>query len=68
VKFVLGGRGDYEWAREFVTRHGAALRRAAVLFGPVAGVLDPASLARWILQDGLAVRLQVPLHKALGVR
>ena len=32
VKFVLSGRGDYEFAREFVARHQLAQRVRAVLF------------------------------------
>jgi 7-carboxy-7-deazaguanine synthase len=39
--------------------------RHTVLFSPVHGVLDPGVLGRWILDDGLAVRLQVQLHKYL---
>jgi 7-carboxy-7-deazaguanine synthase len=39
--------------------------RCEVLFSPVAGVLDPARLAEWILGDRLEVRLQVQLHKIL---
>jgi 7-carboxy-7-deazaguanine synthase len=31
----------------------------------VHGQLDPGELARWILDDGLGVRLQVQLHKYL---
>ena len=36
-----------------------------VLFSPVHGVLDPGALGRWLLDDGLPVRLQVQLHKYL---
>jgi 7-carboxy-7-deazaguanine synthase len=63
VKFVIGSRADYEWARAFVARHHLATRCAWVLFGPVAGSLAPADLARWIVQDGLPVRLQIQLHR-----
>src|SRR5277367_225726 len=34
VKFVLTGRPDYEFARDFTERHGLASRVAAVLFSP----------------------------------
>jgi 7-carboxy-7-deazaguanine synthase len=63
VKFVIRDRADYEYAREVVERHGLIGRVAAVLFSPVHGVLDPKSLAAWILQDGLEVRLQLQAHK-----
>jgi 7-carboxy-7-deazaguanine synthase len=34
-----------------------------LLLSPVHGVLDPAELARWILESGVEARLQVQLHK-----
>lgn len=64
VKFVIADRADYEWSRA-VVRERRLDERSAVLFSPVHGVLDPGQLARWILDDGLAVRLQVQLHKYL---
>jgi 7-carboxy-7-deazaguanine synthase len=63
VKLVLADRADYEWARERV--RDPRLRGATVLFSPVHGRLDPGELGRWILDDGLPVRLQVQLHKVL---
>jgi len=63
VKFVLRDRADYEYARDVVARHELTGRVAAVLFSPVHGVLDPQALAAWILEDHLAVRLQLQLHK-----
>ncbi len=68
LKFVLGDRADYEWARTFVREHGLTLLSHPVFFSPVFGVLDAKDLADWILQDGLAVRLQLQLHKMLGLR
>ena len=35
----------------------------AVLFSPVFGRLEPSELARWILESGLTVRLQLQAHK-----
>lgn len=64
VKFVIDGRADYEWARDLVRERRIA-DRCTVLFSPVHGVLDPGALGRWILADGLPVRLQVQLHKYL---
>jgi len=62
VKFVIVDRADYEWSRGVVAERGLA-ERATVLFSPSHGVLPPAQLARWILDDGLTVRLQLQLHK-----
>src|SRR5512142_828407 len=57
VKFVVQDRGDYEFAKEAIARHHLAERCAAVLLSPVHGVLDPKTLAEWILADRLAVRM-----------
>jgi 7-carboxy-7-deazaguanine synthase len=64
VKLVLGGREDYEWARD-VVRGKALAERCAVLFAAVHGQLEPGVLARWVLEDALPVRVQVQLHKIL---
>jgi 7-carboxy-7-deazaguanine synthase len=63
VKFVLKDRADYEFAREIVARHGLDRSVAAVLFSPVHGVLDPKTLAEWMLADRVPARLQLQLHK-----
>lgn len=64
VKLVLAGREDYAWARDLVREKGLA-KRCTVLFSPVHGALEAATLADWVLEDGLPVRLQLQLHKAL---
>jgi 7-carboxy-7-deazaguanine synthase len=64
VKFVLTGEEDYRWARDVLRQHDIAAR-AAVLFSPAWGMLEPTALAEWILRDGLPVRMQVQLHKLL---
>jgi 7-carboxy-7-deazaguanine synthase len=63
VKFVIKDRADYEYAREIVRKHELAGRVAAILFSPVHGILDPKTLAAWILEDQLDVRLQLQTHK-----
>ena len=64
LKLVLADRDDYLWAREQIARRGLD-RLATVLFSAVHETLDPAEMARWTLEDGLAVRVQVQLHKVL---
>ncbi len=64
LKFVIDGRTDYEWSRALVRERSLA-ERCTVLFSPVHGGLDPGVLGRWILDDGLPVRLQIQLHKYL---
>ena len=63
VKFVIGDREDYDFARKVMISHGLADRVRAVLFSPVHGVLDSRQLAEWILEDKLDVRLQLQIHK-----
>ena len=63
VKLVLADRADYEWARALLGD--PRLAGATVLFSPVHGQLDPGTLGRWIVDDGLSVRLQIQLHKVL---
>lgn len=64
LKFVLAGREDYLFAADVVRRH-ALPSRCPVLFSPVHGELPGAELARWVLADGLPVRVQLQLHKLL---
>jgi 7-carboxy-7-deazaguanine synthase len=70
VKFVIGSRRDYEFARDFSARHELARRVRQVLFSPVFpdpngswNGLDARLLAEWILADRLPVRLGLQLHK-----
>ncbi len=65
VKFVVADRTDYEWARLQTDLHQLSSRVSDVLFSPVWGQLEPASLAQWILDDQLPVRFQLQLHKIL---
>ncbi|MFA5896801.1 MAG: radical SAM protein [Thermoplasmata archaeon] len=69
VKFVLLDRRDYEFARDVLAQH--EIPADTILFSPVTPAhqihqgLDPATLAQWILEDRLDVRLQPQIHKLL---
>lgn len=63
VKFVVRDRADYEFARRVIAEHDLAPRAGAILLSPVHGVLDAKSIAEWILEDHLPVRLQLQVHK-----
>ncbi|MFG0257122.1 MAG: radical SAM protein [Phycisphaerales bacterium JB043] len=74
VKFVIGDRGDYEYAVRVMREHGLGDRAGAVLFAPVfeqaRGLeieghpgLALATLSGWVLEDGLDVMVQAQLHK-----
>jgi 7-carboxy-7-deazaguanine synthase len=64
IKIVIASRGDYEWARD-IMRQRQIDRLCPVLFSPAQGLIEPQSLAEWILADGLNVRFQFQLHKLL---
>ena len=64
VKFVICGRGDYEWSRGKL-RELTLPAGCTVLFSPSHEQLAAGELADWILEDRLAVRLQIQLHKYL---
>jgi 7-carboxy-7-deazaguanine synthase len=77
VKFVISGRGDYEFARDFTGRHDLAQRVNAVLFSPAFSksasgprdasncLLDPQELAEWMLEDNVPARLGLQIHKLI---
>jgi len=64
VKFVVADRGDFDYACDVVRRH-HLLQRCPVTVSPVFGRLQPATLAEWILQAAIDVRLGLQLHKLL---
>lgn len=75
VKFVIGSREDYEWARETVRKHRLYERVRTILFSPVfrhTGMpgqttghpgIEPRLIVEWMLEDGLDVRFQLQMHK-----
>jgi len=63
LKFVIASREDYEFAKELLSTLPAS--RCKINFSPVFGSLAPRSLAEWILEDHLPVRLNLQLHKII---
>lgn len=75
IKFVLSDRADYEFARDFVSRHCLSARVHAVFFSPAFSkdasgsrdtshcLLDPRELAEWMLADSVSARLGLQIHK-----
>ena len=64
LKFVICDRNDYEWAIAKI-KENDLLSRCEVLFSSSHQQLKPQTLADWILEDQLAVRFQMQLHKYL---
>lgn len=63
VKFVIGSRADYEWAREKMREYDLASKVRAVLMSPVFGKIAPADIVAWMLEDKLPARFQLQMHK-----
>jgi 7-carboxy-7-deazaguanine synthase len=75
VKFVIGSREDFEWARDMVQKHQLDKKVKTVLFSPAfvtaevpgqikghAGI-NSQQLVEWILEEKLPVRFQLQIHK-----
>lgn len=66
LKFVVGSRRDYEFARDFTRLHKLDERFAATIFSPVHQVVDLPQMAQWMIDDRLEhVRFGHQLHKTI---
>jgi 7-carboxy-7-deazaguanine synthase len=64
IKFVIGNREDYEYAKEILDSiHANLFKTNPIYFSPVFGKIDPAVMAKWILEDHLKVKLHLQIHK-----
>ena len=64
LKFVLVDRADFDWALDVIREHQLD-GRVPLLFSPVHGQLEPATLAAWMLASGVDARMNLQLHKQL---
>ena len=62
VKFVIGNREDYYWAKEIISKYNLR-NKCEIIFSVVFGELEPVTLVNWIIEDKLGVRFQLQLHK-----
>ena len=62
VKFVIGNREDYDWAKQVISRYKLE-EKCPLLMSPVFAMMSGRKLAEWILEDNLKVRFQLQLHK-----
>lgn len=63
AKFVIADRSDWNFAIEIVKKYDLQKRTKAVLISPAWGQIDLASLANWIAESGMNLRMQLQLHK-----
>lgn len=67
LKFVLLDRADFDWAVQTCRERELFGRVKDVHFSPVHGELESSELAAWILEAKIPVRLNLQIHKFLGV-
>jgi 7-carboxy-7-deazaguanine synthase len=65
VKFVIGDRSDYEYAKVTMGSISPDFPEEQILFSPVSERIPPSRLAEWILEDNLNVRLHLQLHNII---
>ncbi len=65
IKFIIETPSDYVYALNILKQLPPDFPRSSVLFSPASGSLSPSLLAKWMLQDGLGVRLHLQLHKLI---
>ena len=62
IKFVIGDRQDYDWAKEILGKY-QLIDRCTILFSPSYNEIANHDLADWLLADRLPVRFQLQMHK-----
>lgn len=65
IKFVIGDRNDYEFAKNLLKNEILSIPMHHVLFSPASDELSQKTLADWIVSDNLKVRFHMQLHKTL---
>jgi len=65
IKFVIGSRQDYEYARAIILEKLSQVQQSRIHLSPVFGHITPESLAAWILEDSLPARLSLQQHKII---
>lgn len=65
LKFVIGTREDYEFAKTFIKEETFDVSPGKLHFSPVFDAVKPETLAGWIIDDNLEVRLSLQMHKII---
>lgn len=68
VKFVVRTKGEFDWCVRFSEDRALFDRVRAVFVTPCWGILKPSKLVEWMKQRGLPFRLNLQVHKYIGVR
>ncbi len=62
IKFVIGSHQDFKWAQNKINKLNLTTKTSVIL-SPVFNKIKLQTLANWILETNLDVRLQTQLHK-----
>lgn len=62
VKFVIADRDDYDWTLNTIRGHRLE-DRVKLLISTAFGMVEPAQVVAWMLEDKLQARFQLQLHK-----
>lgn len=62
LKFVIGSREDYLWAKEFVQTN---VPISKLIFSPSWESVSPRDLTEWIVEDRLNVQVGIQIHKII---
>jgi len=62
VKFVISNYNDFEWTLKIIMKY-KLIEKAHVLISPAFGVVKPDLVAKWVLESGLPIRMNLQLQK-----
>lgn len=65
VKFVISGRGDFDYALDVIRRYDLAARTRNLLASPVWGRVSFEELAKWVIDSRAPLRMQLQMHKLI---
>ena len=65
IKFVVGSRGDFDYAVKVVSDYDLANKKCELLISPVCGKVALTDLAAWVMESELPLRMQLQMHKII---
>ena len=65
VKFVVSDRQDFDFAIKVIKQYDLVEKTPHLLFSPVWGRILPETLAEWVVNSQLPLRMQIQMHKVI---
>lgn len=65
VKFVVSDRQDFDFALDVIKKYELTAKTPHLLFSPVWGRIAPETLAEWVVNSQLPIRMQIQMHKVI---